>query len=286
MLGLFQGETLGQFFINSSFEGTPGISQSPDSWQGYDIHSTPDTGPVPCDHYPASDGESYLILITRGEEHPQPGTSENVTTKMIQSLEPGKYYRLSIDLASRDDVGHFSWNKGFLAYTAPVNLRIFGSQGSAHRGELLEESQEISQQAWNNYSFYLIPHDTYPSLIFEVVPVQGTMVWGNLLLDHLRMEEIDELPLDVGDLIIPNVFTPNGDGFNDLLVIKGLRKGSALYVYDRTGKEVFYSTDYTHDWDGRDKKGEELPPGTYWYVLVPSHLNEVFKGFIYLKREP
>jgi gliding motility-associated-like protein len=108
---------------------------------------------------------------------------------------------------------------------------------------------------------------------------------GHLLLDNLVLEELDELPLDAGELVIPNVFTPNGDGVNDLLVIRGLRKGSSLHVYDRWGQEVYVSDDYTQDWEGRDPAGEALPEGTYWYVLLPSHLPRAYKGYIYLKRE-
>lgn len=280
----FWTEGRGQFFANPSFEGPPGIDTLPPSWQPFDEYSTPDTEPLDCDYFTASDGLTYITLVTRGEGHDFPGTSENIFTTMSESLEPGRYYQLSVDLASRDDVGHFSWEEGFVAYTLPVILRVYATDGKPLKGELLSESEVISHEAWGKHHLILIPRNISPALILEVANAGSAAGWGNLLLDNLEMEEIDELPLDEGDLVIPNVFTPNGDGINDLLVIKGLRKGSSLLVYDRTGKEVFISTDYGHDWDGRDKDGNDLSPGTYWYVLFPSHLDEVYKGNIYLKR--
>jgi gliding motility-associated-like protein len=285
LLGFVPGNGFGQFFTNPSFEGTPGISIPPPSWQAFDENSTPDTDPVACYNFQASDGETYLTLVTRGEGHEFPGTSENITTTFLQPVEQGKYYSLSVDLASRDDVGHFTWTEGFSAYTAPVILRIYGSEGKPDKGELLAESAEITLQEWSSFSFILIPQETATWLILEVIPAQGTYAWGNLLLDHLEMEELDELPLDLGELIIPNVFTPNGDGINDELVIRGLRSESSLLVYDRTSKEVFSSSNYEQNWDGKDKSGEDLPADTYWYILLPSHLPDVYKGFIYLKRE-
>ncbi|MFO7721823.1 MAG: gliding motility-associated C-terminal domain-containing protein [Bacteroidales bacterium] len=78
----------------------------------------------------------------------------------------------------------------------------------------------------------------------------------------------DEIILRVIDckLSIPNVFTPNGDGINDLLLIKGLEQysGSRLVITDRNGKVVFESNDYRNDWDGSNQ-----PNGTYFYLLLP-----------------
>jgi len=69
------------------------------------------------------------------------------------------------------------------------------------------------------------------------------------------------------DVIIPNVFTPNNDGYNDLFVI--LSRGFAEFtfiVYNRWGKEVFRSEDAGQSWDGRIK-GEPAAEGTYYYTL-------------------
>ncbi|HAR19272.1 MAG TPA: hypothetical protein DCR46_01305, partial [Cytophagales bacterium] len=61
-----------------------------------------------------------------------------------------------------------------------------------------------------------------------------------------------------------NVFTPNGDGQNDVLYFTNLHlyKGAELHVFNRWGNKVFESKNYSNDWDGGG-----LPAGTYYYIL-------------------
>jgi len=79
---------------------------------------------------------------------------------------------------------------------------------------------------------------------------------------------------------IPNVITPNGDGFNDVLVIKNLEKfvDNSLTIADRTGKVVFEKNSYQNDWGAQN-----LPDGTYYYILTYKQKNNnrgVIKGMI------
>ena len=68
-------------------------------------------------------------------------------------------------------------------------------------------------------------------------------------------------------LKIPNVFTPNGDGFNDefRVAYKSLLNFQA-WVYNRWGRKVFYWTDPTKGWDGKIN-GKEATAGPYFYVI-------------------
>ncbi|MHA4895773.1 gliding motility-associated C-terminal domain-containing protein [Pedobacter sp. PWIIR3] len=69
-------------------------------------------------------------------------------------------------------------------------------------------------------------------------------------------------------LSVPNAFTPNGDGINDVLVIPGLDsyKQSIVTIVDRKGQPVFKSQSYSKPWDGTHD-GKPLPVGTYYYVI-------------------
>ena len=69
------------------------------------------------------------------------------------------------------------------------------------------------------------------------------------------------------DVIIPNVFTPNNDGFNDefRIITRGFTDFTFI-VYNRWGKEIFVTNDATHFWDGR-VNGEPAAEGTYYYTL-------------------
>ncbi|MFC2152652.1 gliding motility-associated C-terminal domain-containing protein [Bacteroidota bacterium] len=74
-----------------------------------------------------------------------------------------------------------------------------------------------------------------------------------------------------GAFVVPNAFTPNGDGHNDEWVIEFLFsiQGATVDVFDRAGARVFHSDDYTSDnyWDGTDEKGRKLPMDNYYYVI-------------------
>lgn len=68
---------------------------------------------------------------------------------------------------------------------------------------------------------------------------------------------------------LPNVFSPNGDGFNDGWRPEGFFEGVQdleIYVFDRWGNLLFFSTDPQMNWDGRFKQ-QPLPPGVYAAVV-------------------
>ena len=71
------------------------------------------------------------------------------------------------------------------------------------------------------------------------------------------------------DIVIPNVFTPNGDYQNDVMLISGIKdcERSVLRIFNRWGEEVFYSIYPDEDqWEGLHKS-EKVAEGVYFYVL-------------------
>jgi gliding motility-associated-like protein len=69
-------------------------------------------------------------------------------------------------------------------------------------------------------------------------------------------------------ILVPNVFTPNGDGTNDLFLIKG--QGITEFnvkIYDRWGVELAEITNPKEGWDARTKAGVQASDGTYYYLL-------------------
>lgn len=90
------------------------------------------------------------------------------------------------------------------------------------------------------------------------------------------------------EMIIPNIFTPNGDGQNDLFTIKssGL-KFLKVELYSRWGLRL-YDWDSIHGgWDGRTSSGMEAPSGVYFYIIIArgvSGKEYLFKGELTLLR--
>lgn len=80
---------------------------------------------------------------------------------------------------------------------------------------------------------------------------------------------------DETDVYIPNAFSPNGDGTNDVLYVRSnYIESMFLIIYDRWGEEVFRSTDQNIGWDGTFE-GEELAPDAYAYILDVVCVNAV-----------
>lgn len=81
--------------------------------------------------------------------------------------------------------------------------------------------------------------------------------------------------------VVPNVFSPNGDGINDTWRIKYLESypGAEIDVYNRYGQVVFHSTGYDVDWDGT-YNGKPMPIGTYYYIINPKNGREIIKGAV------
>ena len=68
-------------------------------------------------------------------------------------------------------------------------------------------------------------------------------------------------------VFMPNAFTPNGDGTNDVFKIKARNvRDYKISIYDRWGELMFSSTDFHDSWDGLFQ-GKACPVGTYVYVI-------------------
>ncbi|MEM8908667.1 MAG: gliding motility-associated C-terminal domain-containing protein, partial [Bacteroidota bacterium] len=107
----------------------------------------------------------------------------------------------------------------------------------------------------------------------------------------------DELTVQVEKeraVFIPNVFSPNGDGQNDVFQIFAdptIRQVNVFKVFNRWGAEVFSDRNFqpndpTHSWDGR-LRGEQLNPAVFVYFAEIEFLDGIkmiFKGDVTLVR--
>lgn len=88
--------------------------------------------------------------------------------------------------------------------------------------------------------------------------------------EHGCVSHITHTPYRVvsPELMIPNVFTPNGDGLHDKWELMYQGKGTIeIKTYDRWGKLLFTSNAIDNQWDGRNKQGTAMSDGVYFYEV-------------------
>ena len=85
--------------------------------------------------------------------------------------------------------------------------------------------------------------------------------------------------------IVPNAFSPNGDGVNDTWVIKYLDSypGAEVTVFNRYGQPVLHEIGYGKPWDGR-YNGQPLPVATYYWIINPKNGRAQMSGSVTIIR--
>lgn len=81
--------------------------------------------------------------------------------------------------------------------------------------------------------------------------------------------------------LVPNAFSPNGDGINDTWKIQYLESypAATVDVFNRYGQKVFSAVGYTTAWDGK-YNGKTLPVGTYYYIINPKNGRQTISGSV------
>lgn len=85
------------------------------------------------------------------------------------------------------------------------------------------------------------------------------------------------------DIVVPNAFSPNGDGINDVWHIRNISQYpyARVQIFDRFGKIVFEGNKSQFQWDG-SYKGRPLPVGVYYYLIDLKNNSPVLKGSVTL----
>lgn len=72
-------------------------------------------------------------------------------------------------------------------------------------------------------------------------------------------------------LEVPNIFTPNGDGSNDVFFLKTANIGEiSAIIHDRWGNKVYETISKTGNiaWDGKNFNGKDCAAGVYFYIIT------------------
>ena len=107
----------------------------------------------------------------------------------------------------------------------------------------------------------------------QAYPTEATTYYITAVNQHackaMDSVSVTIIPPPCGDpyIFIPNAFTPNADGLNEILRVRGNNITEVHWViYDRWGEKIFETTSLDKGWDGT-YKGQLLPPDVYGYYL-------------------
>jgi len=126
-----------------------------------------------------------------------------------------------------------------------------------------------------------------PTTLFANAPV-GTYTISVNISDAKGCTATEKVEITVepaNDILVTDLFTPNGDGVNETWVIEFLGNIGTyeLQVFSRGGLQVLYSENYTNDWDGTHyKSGKKVPDGTYYYIIRTA--TREYTGAVTIKR--
>jgi gliding motility-associated-like protein len=92
----------------------------------------------------------------------------------------------------------------------------------------------------------------------------------------------DSVLVESTGCLIQKGISPNGDGQNDYFDLEG-QNVARLQIFNRYGMAVYEKSNYTNQWYGQTDEGDELPDGTYYYVIDRAS-GEGKTGWIYINR--
>lgn len=233
------------------------------------IDSLNGTGPVRVQVVDAADGSVIKEAIVEGELF----FNSSLT---LSGLPAGQYNLKVVQFGACNASRTFAIN-----ITQPTAIEVFARQYQSSAsgfalGSILLDSIRGS------FAPYQVSFHSGVSFSYKPDTLFGNLTPGNYniqVLDNIGCMvnfgvEVEE---DQG-LFIPSLFTPNGDGFNDAFEIRNLPPGSSLKVSNRWGKEVYSSSDYKNDWEGKNEE-----EGTYFWTLKMPGLGSR-NGWVVLKR--
>lgn len=147
----------------------------------------------------------------------------------------------------------------------------------------------------NSLSAHISVIDAATNTTTQQIPVQAGGNFMTIFSDNLcgglpvqftiTVDPPATPPETPGDIIIPNSFSPNGDGRNDLWEIKNLNAypHNTVEVFNRNGQRLFRSIGYSIAWDGTFK-GQPVPQATYYYIVNLKNGSKSLSGSVTIVR--
>jgi gliding motility-associated-like protein len=221
-------------------------------------------------------GSSYAGIVTYGF-----GTNykEYIQTSLVKTLEMSKFYLVkyyvslgSYSSTAINKIGVFFSDQQI---TENINTTLLYEDNLFTDSVIMDTLNwvELSfiYQAKGNENFILLGnfHDDF---FTDTLNCPGGIGDNYYYIDDISVIEIN--------VNVPNVFSPNSDGINDVLEIEDLTGDFEITIVNRWGQKVFQTNNLTmSSWNG-----ENFPDGVYFYTLTDKKKVINKTGFIHLIR--
>ncbi|WP_222982592.1 T9SS type B sorting domain-containing protein [Flagellimonas meishanensis] len=129
----------------------------------------------------------------------------------------------------------------------------------------INEITAVAEGGLEDYTFYFGDVNNGTDNTFFINRTDTYMV---TVIDQNGCEVRAEIFMEFIDIEMPNFFTPDGDGLNDMWIPDNMEgfPDVLITIYDRYGRVVEKMTRDSQGWDG-EYDGKALPTGDYWYVI-------------------
>jgi gliding motility-associated-like protein len=162
------------------------------------------------------------------------------------------------------------------------NTPVYGANAGVDKTICPGESVQLQMQYFQEYKYkwYTINGSLLDTTNAITVKPDSTTQYVLWIRDFKYDQSWDTVTVVVDESCIPwevpNVFTPNGDGFNDEFYAKCDKQlNFSISVFNRWGKKIFESTGNRH-WDGKEN-GTPCAEGVYYYIVEAHFKNGTSK---------
>ena len=237
-------------------------------------------------------GIDYSTVYSNLSYNYTPVLLPNLTDIIAISGCDDGYHFLALDV-NGNCYGWGSWNGafGFLS-SASVGLPTFITSNviDIMAGETFSYIVKSDGSLWasgssNGGSIWLNLPDTFTEEFIQLDPTQvlGACPIVGVNISNTPINEAVEV-----NLIIPNVFSPNGDNFNDIFYFPNEGVTEINWkIFNRWGNLIFETNELDKAWNGKTNADNDCPEGTYYYILhykINEKEWETAKGFVSLLR--
>lgn len=239
----------------------------------------------------AQDGNGYFGIITYGQSLSVSNYREYIEVELLESLVTGKTYYWCMYVSLLDSTDYASNNIGISVTNNPISNA--GSEELLISPIYWNSTEIITDNInWTKISGLFIANGGEKFLtignFYSEANTSYQQVNTNSLNGEFAYYYVDNVYLGTetcADVVLemPNIFTPNNDGLNEIFTIKEAQGiyDYSISIYNRWGNRVYFGEN-TFGWDGTHN-GKPVIEGVYFY-RIEYNKNESKTGFVQVVR--